>query len=74
MKCPKCESKNIIMIEYYAPDTLRFTPSEAIYDGISEIQCQDCGTRSGRWSLRELKDGELERRYGGKPVKLKLKD
>ena len=55
------------MIEYYAPDT----PSEVIYDGISEIQCQDCGTRSGRWSLRELKDGELERRYGGKPVKLK---
>lgn len=67
MKCPKCESENIIMIEYYTPDT----PSEATYDGISEIQCQDCGTRSGRWSLRELKDGELERRYGGEPVKIK---
>lgn len=63
MKCPKCESENIIMIQY------RRTTQD--YDGISEIQCQDCNTRTGRWSLKELKDDELERRYGGEPVKVK---
>jgi hypothetical protein len=33
------------------------------YDGISEIQCKDCGVRIGRWSNRELKEGELETRF-----------
>ena len=65
-KCPKCGSNNTLMIEYalpYHPDTE--------YDGISEIRCQDCGVRIGRWSEVILKDGEMERRYGGKPVKIK---
>lgn len=31
------------------------------YDGISEIQCNNCGIRIGRWSGNELKNGELER-------------
>jgi len=55
-KCKKCGSNNIIMIEY------RLTTED--YDGISEIKCQDCGARYGRWTLKELKDGELEPRYG----------
>lgn len=62
MKCPKCESENIIAIQY------RLTTQD--YDGVSEIQCQDCNTRSGRWSLKTLKEGELEGRYGvGTPIK-----
>jgi hypothetical protein len=36
------------------------------YDGISEWMCPFCGYREGRWTGRELKDGELEPRYGGK--------
>ncbi len=60
--CPKCKSKNIIGIEYMAG-----TPQD--YDGISEWQCQDCGYRQGRWSGLELKEGFIERKFGGKPVK-----
>lgn len=55
------------MVEYYNVDL----PVGVGYDGISEIQCQDCNTRTGRWSLKELKNDELERRYGGEPVKVK---
>lgn len=36
------------------------------YDGISEIDCKDCGVRIGRWSGKELAKGEIEKRYGGK--------
>ena len=56
-KCKKCESKNIIMVEYDGmhPDH---------YDGVSEIACQDCGARFGRWSGKELANGEFEKRYG----------
>lgn len=58
-KCKKCSSKNIVMVEYEggSPDH---------YDGISEIQCKDCGIRIGRWSGKELKDGEVEKRFGRK--------
>ena len=66
MKCPKCKSENTLMVEYYDIGL----PREASYDGISEIRCNDCNTRSGRWSLKTLKDGELERRFGGTPVKI----
>jgi|GEM_PF-2345445 len=57
-KCRKCKSDNILLVEY-GPDD----PEH--YDGISEIQCQDCGARIGRWSHKELKEGECEKRYGG---------
>jgi DNA-directed RNA polymerase subunit RPC12/RpoP len=57
-QCQKCGSENIIMIEY------RMTTED--YDGVSEIKCQDCGARYGRWSLRELGGGELEPIYGRK--------
>lgn len=58
-KCKKCGSENIIMVEYEIihPD---------YYDGISEINCQDCGVRIGRWSGKELTEGESEKPYGRK--------
>ena len=34
------------------------------YDGVSEIACHDCGARFGRWSGKELANGEFEKRYG----------
>lgn len=55
--CKKCESKNIVMVEY-TPDSPEY------YDGISEIVCSDCGIRIGRWSGKELREGEIEKRYG----------
>jgi len=61
-KCKKCGSKNIVMVEYGMLDVPE--PDEYYYDGISEIDCKDCGARFGRWSNRLLKDGELEPKYG----------
>ncbi len=58
-KCKKCGSHNIIMVEC-APG------SPEHYDGVSEIDCKDCGVRIGRWTGDELKDGELEPRNGYK--------
>jgi hypothetical protein len=58
-KCKKCGSKNIVMVEY--PND---NPEH--YDGISEIMCINCHTRFGRWSAKELAQGEIEKRYGGK--------
>lgn len=57
--CKKCGSENILMVEY---DPMM--PKH--YDGISEIRCNDCGVRIGRWSGRELQEGELEPRGGRK--------
>jgi DNA-directed RNA polymerase subunit M/transcription elongation factor TFIIS len=51
-KCPKCKSKKIMGVEY------RMTDED--YDGISEYRCE-CGYRQGRWSKKELKNGELEK-------------
>ncbi|MFA6392894.1 MAG: hypothetical protein WCW54_02330 [Candidatus Paceibacterota bacterium] len=58
-KCKKCGSENIIMVEYDGmhPDH---------YDGISEIDCQDCKARFGRWSGKELSLDETEKIYGRK--------
>lgn len=39
-------------------------PAGCHYDGVSEWRCPDCGYREGRWSGRELADGEFEPRYG----------
>lgn len=58
-KCKKCGSGNIVMVEYSWDN-----PEH--YDGISEIDCQDCGVRFGRWSGKELKEGEVEKRFAGK--------
>lgn len=58
-KCEKCGSKNIVMVEY------EWNHPEH-YDGISEIVCQDCKVRIGRWSGKELAEGEYEKRGGRK--------
>ena len=58
VECKKCGSNNIMMVEYS-------WDSPEHYDGVSEINCQACGARFGRWSGRELTEGELEKRFGG---------
>lgn len=55
----------MIGIEYYDIGL----PEGVGYDGISEWRCEKCKIRIGRWSGKELKAGEWERRYGGEPVK-----
>jgi len=62
-KCKKCGSKNIIGVEYFDIEE-KLIPFKDQYDGISEYRCQDCGFRIGRWSGRELKGDDYERRYG----------
>jgi len=56
-KCKKCGSENVIKVEYPHDN-----PNH--YDGISEIACLKCKARFGRWSGKELADGEFERKYG----------
>ena len=58
-KCKKCGSENTVMVEY---DMIH--PEH--YDGISEIACQSCGARFGRWSGRELVGEDFEKRGGRK--------
>jgi Zn ribbon nucleic-acid-binding protein len=58
-KCPKCQEKKIIGIEYGYGHPER-------YDGVSEWLCAKCGYRQGRWTEKELKNGDVEQRYGGK--------
>lgn len=57
-KCKKCGSENILMVEYSHD-------SPEYYDGISEIDCKSCDARFGRWSGKELGEGEFEK-PGGK--------
>jgi len=57
-KCKKCGSENIIGVEYWYDHPER-------YDGVSEWQCYHCGVRYGRWTGKELAEGESEKRYGG---------
>lgn len=65
MKCAKCGAK-VVMVEY-------FYSSPEHYDGISEYQCsKQCGWRIGRWSGIELKENEIEGRYGkNSPILIK---
>lgn len=60
-KCTHCGSDKIIGIEYGYGSNI---PPRHQYDGISEIRCQECGYREGRWSGRELKEEDYERVYG----------
>ena len=55
--CKKCKSENVVMVEYTHD-------SPEHYDGVSEIMCNDCGARFGRWSGKELAEGETEPRFG----------
>lgn len=52
-----CSHDNTIMVQY------RYDHPEH-YDGVSEIRCQDCGKRVGRWTGKILEDGESEKRFG----------
>lgn len=52
-----CGLKHLIGIEY------PWTHPE-YYDGVSEWKCRSCNRRWGKWSGRELKEGEVEKRYG----------
>ena len=56
-KCKKCGSENVVMVEYEHGHPER-------YDGVGEIDCRDCGARFGRWSDKELAEGEFEPRFG----------
>ena len=56
--CPKCGHPVYIGIEYEYGHPDR-------YDGMSERMCERCGTRYGRWTGRELHEGESEKRWGG---------
>jgi hypothetical protein len=53
--CPKCGSA-IINVEYWYGHPQR-------YDGISEISCQKCDWRIGRFCGKELKTNEVENRF-----------
>jgi len=59
--CKKCGSENIHLVEYA-------WNMEEHYDGISEIVCNDCKTRIGRWSGLEIPDGFVESRWGNKGI------
>ncbi len=52
-QCKKCNSTKVIFVEYEMSHP-------QYYDGISEIECLDCGSRFGRWSGKELAQGEFE--------------
>ena len=56
--CPTCHGAQVTGVEY-----ARDHPQH--YDGVSEWQCDQCGTRWGRWSRRILAPQETEPRYGG---------
>lgn len=59
--CNKCGSKNMVYVEY------NLTMPEH-YDGWSETMCMEekCGARIGRWTDKELADGEYELPLGGR--------
>lgn len=56
LKC-ECSQKKPLLFEY---DGMH--PQH--YDGVSEVRCQICGKRWGRWTRKELKENEYEPRYG----------
>ena len=64
-KCKGCGGENVIRVKYH------YSHPE-IYDGISEISCNDCKKNYGRWTGEEIKEGYCESRYGDKGV-IKMK-
>lgn len=59
--CSRCSSTCVTGVEYGYPNRER-------HDGVSEWQCQECNYREGRWTGKEIHDGELESRYGERGV------
>lgn len=55
--CAACGSRDVMGVQYDHNEP-------ECYDGISEWRCK-CGARTGRWSNKILKPGEVEKRYGG---------
>lgn len=53
MPCAKCGTE-MVGVEYGYPN-----PNA--YDGVSEFQCPKCHYRIGRWSRKELVEGEYEK-------------
>lgn len=77
--CPKCEGTLLgnpipeADRHYYAAGATHFRLVIGVeyeygepehYDGVSEWRCPHCGYREGRWSGRELAEGDVERRFG----------
>lgn len=60
-RCKKCGTTKVVLVEYWFDNPYR-------YDGVSETQClsKKCGARFGRWSGKELKEGEFEPPFGEK--------
>lgn len=57
--CQDCKTEvTVVCVEYDHNSPER-------YDGTSEYQCGDCGRREGRWTGKQLAEGEVEKRYGG---------
>lgn len=54
--CEKC-GKPYLLVEYSGMDPCHC-------DGVSELVCEPCGVRKGRWSGRDLRPGEHEPPYG----------
>ena len=70
--CPSCGNHDqgaIILVEYDGRSPYH-------YDGISELWCQKCHARWGRWSGRLLADDEVSTRKGhvkvGKDEQIKV--
>lgn len=55
--CETC-GENLILVEYSLIDPCH-------YDGVSELWCQKCDVRKGRWSGKKLEKEEHEPPYGG---------
>ena len=56
MICPRC-SQQMLAVQYGSDHP-------AHYDGVSEWRCLACLVRIGRWSGKELAEGEVEYRSG----------
>jgi hypothetical protein len=63
MKHTKCECKEKYQMGVqYGRVWTEENPNH--YDGVSEWECSMCGRRWGRWTGKELQEGEQEKRYG----------
>ncbi len=62
--CPKCNAPGMIAVQYHHT-------SKNHIDGPSEWFCFKCKYRQGRWTGKELKEGEEELRCGKGYVELR---
>lgn len=57
LRCPNDLKHEVVLVEYGHEE-----PEH--YDGVSEINCLVCKKRYGRWTGKELLEGEREPRFG----------